>query len=150
VRRILTVIRRSTTPLPDSMEVMDKTLDPERGAQVAEKLRVLGVSGTLLNAAEEGYITELECQMPTCMCPEQCGGRGYFEVVNADLSDWMPTHEHFPRSQATGRHRTVDNALLAHRLCNRIDYSRSINRPHEKDLQRVEAAREACIRRNAE
>ena len=47
----------------------------------------------------------------------------YFEPVTEELSDWMPTHEHFLRSKREGGHRDLDNAILAHRLCNRIDYS---------------------------
>lgn len=121
------------------------TSDPERSRVVAEQLKNLGVKGILITAAEQGRITELACQMPECLCPEECGGRGYFEPVTTELTDWSPTHEHFPRSKAKGGHRTVDNTLLAHRLCNRIDYSRSIDRPHQKDLDRVEAARKRCI-----
>lgn len=62
----------------------------------------------------------------------------------------MPTHEHFPRSARDGGHRVVDNALLAHRLCNRIDYSIEIDRPHAKDLAKIEKAREEAIRRKSE
>jgi hypothetical protein len=58
-----------------------------------------------------------------CRAPEELGGACYFEPVSDELSDWMPTHEHFPRSKREGGHRDVDNAILAHRLCNRIDYS---------------------------
>jgi len=60
--------------------------------------------------------------MPECFCPEELGGTCYFEPVTTK-SDWMPTHEHFPLSKREGGHRDVDNAILAHRLCNRIDYS---------------------------
>ncbi len=63
----------------------------------------------------------------------------------------MPTHEHFPRSKREGGHRDVDNAILAHRLCNRIDYSISVGRrPYARDLERVRKAREGAIRRNQE
>jgi hypothetical protein len=62
----------------------------------------------------------------------------------------MPTHEHFPRSKKEGGHREVDNAILAHRLCNRIDYSVSVGRPHARDLERVRKAREEATRRNNE
>lgn len=119
----------------------ENSQDHDLGKLVADKLRGLGVKGILLTAAEQGHITELACQMPKCLCPAELGGRGYFEPVTPELSDWMPTHEHFPRSKASGGHRTVDNALLAHRLCNRVDYSKSIGRPHAKDLARVEEAR---------
>jgi hypothetical protein len=121
--------------------VSTEKLDPVRGKKVASQLKKLGVQGILIIAAERGYITELGCQMPECLCPEELGGRGYFEPVTSDLPDWMPTHEHYPRTKAKGGHRTVDNALLAHRLCNRVPYAKSIGRSYAKDLARVEAAR---------
>jgi len=80
--------------------------------------------------------------MPECFCPEELGGACYFEPVTDELSDWMPTHEHSPRSKREGGHRDVDNAILAHRLCNRIDYSISVGRPYASDLERVRKARE--------
>ena len=43
----------------------------------------------------------------------------------------------------------VDNAILAHRLCNRIDYSISVGRSCASDLDRIRNAREDAIRRNA-
>ena len=76
--------------------------DPERGRAVAAKLKELGVKGILLRAAEQGYITELACKMPRCFCPEELGGASYFEPVSGKLSDWMPTHEHFPRPKRDG------------------------------------------------
>jgi hypothetical protein len=126
--------------------VFEKSLDPEKGKEVAPRLRVLGVQGILIDAAEEGYITELACQMPECLCPEELGGRDYFENVTSDLPDWMPTHEHFPVSREEGGHRTVENAVLAHRLCNRVDYSKRVGRSYGKDLERVEKARRAARR----
>ena len=62
----------------------------------------------------------------------------------------MPTHEHFPRSKREGGHRVVDNAILAHRLCNRIHFSIEVGRSHAKDLARIEKAREEAIRRKSE
>ena len=120
--------------------------DPERGRAAAVKLKALGVKGILITAAELGYITEVACKMPECFCPEELGGACYFEPITDDLSDWMPTHEHFPRPKREGGHRDVDNTVLAHRLCNRIDYSISVGRPYAKDLARVKAAREGAIR----
>ncbi|MBA2614891.1 MAG: hypothetical protein H0U90_03805 [Actinobacteria bacterium] len=86
--------------------------------------------------------------MPECFCPEELGGACYFEPVTAESSDWMPTHEHFPRSKREGGHRDLDNTVLAHRLCNRIDYSISSGPPYAKDLARVKAARERAIQDN--
>ena len=125
--------------------------DPERGRAVAAKLKALGVGKReLIRAAEQGYITELACKMPKCFCPEELGGACYFEPVTAELSDWMPTHEHFPLSKREGGKEAVDNAILAHRLCNRIDYSVSVGRPYARDLERVRKAREEATRRNGE
>jgi hypothetical protein len=119
--------------------------DPEVGRILAAKLRELGVKGVLIKAAEQGYITQLECKMPECFCPEELGGPSYFEPVAAK-SDWSPTHEHFPLSKREGGHRVVDNAILAHRLCNRIDYSITVGRGHARDLERIRRARDDAIR----
>ncbi|MDX6451426.1 MAG: hypothetical protein QOH16_1475 [Gaiellaceae bacterium] len=124
-------------------------LDPDTGRTVAARLKELCVKGILINAAERGYITQLECKMPTCYCPEELGGASYFEPVAAK-SDWSPTHEHFPLSKREGGHRVVNNAVLAHRLCNRLDYSIAVGRGHAKDLERIKKAREAAVRRNNE
>jgi hypothetical protein len=61
--------------------------------------------------------------------------------VTHDLSDWMPTNDHYPTLKCDGGRETVDNSRLAHRLCNRVDYSKRIDRSFAKDLARVEAAR---------
>ena len=122
--------------------------DSERGRAVAAKLRELGAKKVLVKAAEQGYITQLACKMPECFCPEELGGASYFDPVTPELSDWMPTLEHFPLSKREGGKEAVDNAILAHRLCNRIDYSISVGRPHASDLKRIEKAREDAIRRN--
>jgi len=124
--------------------------DPERGRAVAARLKTLGVKGILVKAAEQGYITQVACKMPECFCPEELGGACYFEPVTAELSDWMPTLEHFPTPKRAGGRKAVDNAILAHRLCNRIDYSLSIGRSHASDLERIRKAREEAIRRNNE
>jgi hypothetical protein len=123
-------------------------LDPERGRAVAADLRRLGAKKILIRAAEQGYITELACKMPTCFCPGELGGATYFEPVTAELSDWMPTHEHFPISKLDGGKEAVDKAILAHRLCNRIDYSIRAGRSYARDLERIRNAREKAITRN--
>jgi hypothetical protein len=123
-------------------------LDPGRGRAVAADLRRIGAKKVLVRAAEQGYITELACKMPTCFCPEELGGATYFEPVTAELRDWMPTHEHFPISKQDGGKEAVDNAILAHRLCNRIDYSIRVGRSHARDLERIRRAREEAVTRN--
>jgi hypothetical protein len=126
--------------------------DPERGQAAAAKLKALGVKGILIKAAEQGYITQLACKMPECFCPEELGGACYFEPVTHEWSDWrsdwMPTLEHFPVSKKAGGKAAVDNAILAHRLCNRLDHSLRVGRSHRRDLERIRKAREEGIRRN--
>jgi hypothetical protein len=124
--------------------------DPERGRATAAKLKALGVKGTLIKAAEQGYITQLACKMPECFCPEELGGACHFDPVTAELSDWMPTLEHFPISKREGGKKAVENAILAHRLCNRIDYSISVGRSYASDLKRIRESREDAIRRSKE
>ena len=111
---------------------------------MAQTLRDWGVKGILVRAAELGYITEVKCGMPTCFCPEDLGGAWYFERLAAGYSDWNPTHEHFPASKRDGGHRTVDNSVLTHRLCNRLAYSIESGRSHASDLERIRRAREAA------
>jgi hypothetical protein len=83
--------------------------------------------------------------MPTCYCPEELGGSTYFEPASPELPDWMPTRDHFPILKQDGGHLTVDNVRLAHRLCNRIDYTKTMGYP-KRDLERVRLAREAAVR----
>jgi exonuclease III len=130
--------------------LVDTKLDPTMGKAVAAKLGGMGVQGILVTAAEKGYITELDCAMPECLCPNELGGRSYFEPKSLGLSDWMPTADHFPKLKMDGGHRTVDNVRLAHRLCNRVDYSKLVGRSYSKDRARVEEARREAIRVNLE
>ena len=41
----------------------------------------------------------------------------------------------------------MDNVILAHRLCNRLDHSIRVGRSHKRDLERIRKAREEGIRR---
>jgi hypothetical protein len=123
-------------------------LDPVRGAEVAERLRAWGVKGILIRAAELGYITEAKCGMAKCFCPEELGGADHFEPRTHQWNDWEPTLEHFPIPKREGGRKSVDNAVLAHRLCNKLDYFISHGLSTEKDLARVERAREAAAAAN--
>jgi len=62
----------------------------------------------------------------------------------------MPTLEHFPVYKKDGGKAAVNNAVLAHRLCNRIDHSLRVGRSHESDLERIRKAREEGIRLNVQ
>jgi hypothetical protein len=104
----------------------------------------LGVKGTLIKAAERGYITEVTCRMPKCFCPDELGGAGYFAPRTHPWNDWEPTFEHYPIPKVAGGRKTVDNAVLAHRLCNKLDHSIRHGLSIKKDLARIEKAREAA------
>jgi hypothetical protein len=119
-------------------------VDLVRGAVTARELEFLGAKRSLIKAAKRGYITEVRCRMSKCYCPKELGGAWYFEPADTSLSDWMPTFEHFPMSKRDGGRETVDNAVLAHRLCNRIDYSIAVGRSYRRDLERIKAARDAA------
>jgi hypothetical protein len=114
---------------------------------VAEQLKSLNARRILIRAAEQGKITDLRCAMEECLCPRELGDRSYFEPVGRDLSDWMPTDDHYPTLACEGGRETVDNSRLAHRLCNRVDFSKRIGRSFPKDLARAEAARLEALRR---
>jgi hypothetical protein len=122
--------------------------DPERGRAAAVKLKALSAKRILIKAAEQGYITQVACKMPECFCPEELGGACHFEPVGSKWSDWRPTVEHFPVYKKDGGKETVDNVILAHRLCNRLDHSLREGRSHRRDLERIRKAREEGIRRN--
>jgi hypothetical protein len=118
----------------DSLSMTRPLPDPARGAEAARKLKSLGVKGVLVKAAELRYIMQVTCRMPECFRPEELGGARYFEPLTDKHTDWMPTK----------RGRSLDNTVLAHRLCNRTDYSISVGRPYARDLERVRKAREAA------
>ena len=87
-----------------------------------ERLEAWGVRGILRQLARDGQIIDVRCEMPRCYCFR---GRSYFEPRPAgSWSDWEPTADHYPRLKAHGGHLTPDNVRLAHRLCNRRDYTR--------------------------
>lgn len=113
---------------------------------VAEQLKGLNARRILIKAAEQGKITDLQCAMEECLCP---AGRGYFEPATRDLPDWMPTNDHHPTLKCDGGQEIVDNSRLAHRLCNRVDYSKRIGRSFAKDLARVEATRQKLFGENS-
>jgi hypothetical protein len=123
--------------------------DPERGQAVAVELQKLGAKRALVRAAEQGYITELACAMPECYCPEELGGRTHFDLASSEREAWRPTVEHFPTPKRDGGRESVDNVILAHRLCNRIDYSIFIGKSHRRDLETIERSRAEAIRRSA-
>ena len=57
--------------------------------------------------------------MPQCYCFR---GRKWFDH-RSTRSDWELTADHYPRLKKDGGKLTPDNVRLAHRLCNRCDYT---------------------------
>ena len=91
------------------------------GGTPVEILEDLKVRGILWQLARDGQIIDVQCEMPQCYCFR---GRKYFDPRSeAAYSDWEPTADHYPRLKAHGGHLTPDNVRLAHRLCNRRDYT---------------------------
>src|SRR4051794_36698151 len=86
----------------------------------AERLEALGVRGILRQLARDGQIIDVRCEMPQCYCFR---GRSYFEPRSAGGAGLGATADHYPRLKAHGGHLTPDNVRLAHRLCNRRDYT---------------------------
>ena len=91
------------------------------GGTPVEILEDLKVRGILWQLARDGQIIDVQCEMPQCYCFR---GRRYFDPRSGAVhSDWEPTADHYPRLKAHGGHLTPDNVRLAHRLCNRRDYT---------------------------
>jgi len=117
---------------------------------IREQLEHLNASRFLIRAAEWRKLTVLECEMPECLCPVELGGSTYFEPARrGHRSDWAPTNDHHPVLRCDGGRKSVDNSRVAHRLCNRVDYSKRIGRSYASDLAAVEAARQEALRRAA-
>jgi hypothetical protein len=114
----------------------NEKLDRERGRKVAEQLKARGVSGILINAAEQGIITSLRCLMDECLCPE---GEEYFVKRPDPVSPWAPSVDHWYVLKSEGGKLELDNVRLAHVLCNRVDYAKKHDIKHDKDLATVAA-----------
>lgn len=80
--------------------------------------------------------------MPKCFCREELGGAGYFAPRTNQCNDWEATLEHYPIPKVEGGLKTVDNAVLAHRLCNKLDHLIRNGLSIEKGLARIRRARE--------
>lgn len=91
-----------------------------RAETASEILARLGVRGVLAQLARDGQITDVRCEMPQCYCFR---GRRHFQERSASSRDWEPTADHYPRLKMHGGDLTPDNVRLAHRLCNRRDYT---------------------------
>lgn len=86
----------------------------------SEFIELLGVRGVLRQLAQDDQIVEVICEMPQCYCFR---GRRDFDPRSVKGSDWELTADHYPRLKMHGGHLTRDNVRLAHRLCNRRDYT---------------------------
>jgi hypothetical protein len=89
----------------------------DAGQTPIERLEGLGVRGILRRLARDGQIIDVRCEMPQCYCFR---GRRYFE---SGYSDWEVTADHYPLLKMHGGQLRANNVRLAHRLCNRRDYT---------------------------
>jgi len=136
-----TAVGASVTSRDTVLPVRDSSVE----FTVADELRGMGAHNILVQAAEEGYLTEFGCGMPECLCPEELGGRRYFDSETPDHWHGIVGHRHVDKED--GGHRTVDNVVLSHKLCDRVNYSKKIGRPYEKDRANADAARRAALDR---
>ena len=88
-------------------------------ATLLEQVEDLGVTGIIWRLARDGQLNEIVCEMPQCYCFR---GRRKFEH-RSTRSDWELTADHYPRLKKDGGQLTHNNVRLAHRLCNRRDYT---------------------------
>jgi len=84
-----------------------------------ETIDELRVIGTIRRLALDGQLNEVVCEMPQCY---SFRGRRKFDPRGTG-SDWELTADHYPRLKKDGGKLTPDNVRLAHRLCNRRDYT---------------------------
>jgi hypothetical protein len=84
-----------------------------------EELEKLKVRGILWQLARDGQLTDVRCEMPQCY---YFRGRREFDERGTG-SSWEPTPDHYPRLKKDGGSLTPDNVRLAHKLCNRHDYT---------------------------
>lgn len=117
---------------------------------VPKQLERLKASPFLIRAAQWRELTKLECEMPECFYPVELGGRSHFEPArHGHRSDWAPTNDHHPVLRCDGGRESADNSRVAHRLCNRVDYSKRIGRSYARDMAVVDALRQEAVRRTA-
>ena len=88
-----------------------------------DQLSRIGMRGILTMSPGEGGITELLCDMDECFLPT---GRWDFEPIPVPMPrpipEWIPSVDHFPKTEEVGGQRVAGNVRLAHRLCNRADF----------------------------
>lgn len=130
---------------PTERDTAPAVQDPSTSLTVADELRSMGAHNILVQSAEEGYLTEFGCGMPECLCPEELGGRRYFDSETPDHWHGIVGHRYVDKED--GGHRTVDNVVLSHKLCDRVSYSKKIGRSDAKDRANAEAARRAVLDR---
>ena len=114
-------------------------MHPDEPTSAVQALENLGVHGILRQLARHGQLVDVRCEMPQCYCFR---GRRHFDPKSPRSTDWEPTADHYPRLKMHGGHLTPDNVRLAHRLCNRRDYTwrKQINAMLGKRMSLIEIA----------
>ncbi|HYJ60618.1 MAG TPA: hypothetical protein VE032_04050 [Actinomycetota bacterium] len=97
------------------------TVEQARRAAVIAELEAVGIDGGVFHTmAAAGQLIDIVCETPKCYCPQ---GREFFPKPPIPDSDWDPTIDHYPILRSNGGHKDPWNVRLAHKLCNREDYS---------------------------
>jgi hypothetical protein len=90
--------------------------------KVVKELQELHVTrGILADMARRDQIVEVRCEMPQCY--HHKGRKAFDPRGQSPASTWELTADHYPRLKMHGGQLTLDNVRLAHRLCNRVDYT---------------------------
>lgn len=111
----------------------DSHMDDLMDLPIEEQLRALGQKGIL---TRPGVVEKLECAMDECLGP---GGRGHFDRKEHPPGPWSPSVDHRVLKSEGGK-LDPDNVRLAHVLCNRVDYSKKVGRPYDRDLATAQEA----------
>jgi hypothetical protein len=89
---------------------------------LVRQLTELRAEHVLILEALDGRISELECAMPICSCPQ---GRDYFEVRGRPKrGPWAPSADRYPIPGRNGGQYVSGNVRLAHWFCNHADGGR--------------------------
>ena len=95
-------------------------------SDVADALCDLAAPQILIKKALHDATMQIYCEMTTCLCPEELGGRTYFKPCGRAAYDpWAPSVDHYPVPTRDNGETVVENVRLAHRYCNTVEGARA-------------------------
>ncbi len=86
---------------------------------IEEQLVALNAAPIVIQAARQGFIPRLRCEMPKCLLElEREDGREVFEPRQGRYPKWAPSPDRFPVPGHEDGSYTPDNIRLSHKHCN--------------------------------